>query len=340
MKKIFKKDLCLTFDYELCLGKSSGTVDNCLIKPTCILAEIIEKHNVEAIFFVDALYLYKLRLQPSAAAQRDYKKISAQLLYLFELGIQIELHIHPHWLEAEYNDVQNIWFFPSHRHYRLHSLSNKKPSSIWSKYGCIKCAKLELEKIIHEVDNSYEPTIFRAGGWCLEPFDQIADALSQNKVFVDSSTAHNFFLKSSSHDVNFNNLPQNASWFFDTDIRQENEEGRFKTMAIANHSISLLKYRAYKLWDIFLSKNKETKKVYGDGQAVIVSKSKQSVFVPFSLLLNTDTLTAKMMMRISKSFVHKMKFKHGVDKIITIGHPKFVSKYCAKEIELFIEQLS
>ena len=96
----------------------------------------------------------------------------------------------------------------------------------------------------------------------------------------------------SPHDVNFNNLPQKASWSFDTDIRQENEEGRFKTMAIANHSISLLKYRAYKLWDIFLSKNK-AKKVYGDGHAVPVSKPKQSVFAPFSLLLNTDLLVQK-----------------------------------------------
>ncbi len=335
-----KNDFCFTFDYELCLGKSSGTVENCLIKPTNILASVIQKHSVNSIFFVDALFLYRVRRQPNVAAQRDYEKISEQLLYLFELGIQIELHIHPHWLDAEYNELQNTWHFPSHRHYRLHSLNSKNPSSIWSKCGCIKYAKFELERIIHKADDSYKPTIFRAGGWCLEPFEQIADALSQNKIFLDSSTAHNFSLKSLSHDVNFNNLPQKASWSFDLDIRHENEEGEFKTMAIANHSISLLKYRAYKLWDIFLSKNKETKKVYGDGHAVQVSKSTKSVFAPFSLLLNTDTLSSKMMMRVSKSFAHKMKFRQGIDKIVTIGHPKFVSKYSANEIELFIEQLT
>jgi hypothetical protein len=198
---------------------------------------------------------------------------------------------------------------------------------------------LELEKIIKDIDISYKPKIFRAGGWCLEPFDQIADILFQNDIKVDSSTAHNFKLKSFSHEVNFNNLPQKMSWSFDTDIRQENEAGRFTTMAIANHSMSLLKYRMYKVWDICLSKNKKSKKVYGDGEPVKVAKTSQSILAPISLLLNTDTLTAKMMMRISKSFAHKMKFKHGNDKIITIGHPKFVSKYSAKEIELFIEQL-
>ena len=53
--------LLLTFDYELFLGGKSGTVNNCLIKPTDLILKLLKKNNLSSIFFVDTIYLYRLK---------------------------------------------------------------------------------------------------------------------------------------------------------------------------------------------------------------------------------------------------------------------------------------
>ena len=55
------KQILLTFDFELFLGSRSGTVDNCLIKPTQELMKVLVPNNLSAIFFVDTLYLHRLK---------------------------------------------------------------------------------------------------------------------------------------------------------------------------------------------------------------------------------------------------------------------------------------
>ena len=55
-----KKEVLLTFDYELFLGSNSGTVENCLIKPTNKIIPILEKYNLKSIFFIDLTYLCRL----------------------------------------------------------------------------------------------------------------------------------------------------------------------------------------------------------------------------------------------------------------------------------------
>ena len=51
-----KKNILLTFDYELFLGSRSGTVDNCLIIPTSKILEVLKRHGAKAVFFIDTSY--------------------------------------------------------------------------------------------------------------------------------------------------------------------------------------------------------------------------------------------------------------------------------------------
>ena len=57
-----RKDLLLTFDYELFLGEKSGSVDRCLIEPTNELMRVFDKYRIKnAIFFVDTTHLLRLQ---------------------------------------------------------------------------------------------------------------------------------------------------------------------------------------------------------------------------------------------------------------------------------------
>lgn len=56
-----KKHLLITFDFELFLGSKSGSVENCLIIPTIEIMRLSKKYNFKTIFFVDTLYLHRLK---------------------------------------------------------------------------------------------------------------------------------------------------------------------------------------------------------------------------------------------------------------------------------------
>ena len=95
----------LSFDYELFFGSDTGTVDNCMIKPTAQLMDLAKKHNVPLIFFVDAGYLFHLKNHFNHdACKLDFDKISTQLKQLSEAGHEIALHVHPHWEDSFFKD--------------------------------------------------------------------------------------------------------------------------------------------------------------------------------------------------------------------------------------------
>ena len=75
------KKLLLTFDYELFLGNKSGTVDNCLIIPTDMLLNVMERNGAKAIFFVDTAYIMRMEdlKDKYANVRNDLLKIKQQL---------------------------------------------------------------------------------------------------------------------------------------------------------------------------------------------------------------------------------------------------------------------
>ena len=50
-----KKNILLTFDYELFLSPISGSVNKYLIEPTDIFLKIISKLDIKCIFFIDLI---------------------------------------------------------------------------------------------------------------------------------------------------------------------------------------------------------------------------------------------------------------------------------------------
>ena len=92
--------ICITLDYELCLGLKTGSVFNTLIYPMNQLSNIFDNYNVKATLFVDASYLLALnkRKREFPILEEDYKMITDQLRELKLKGHSIQLHIHPQWI--------------------------------------------------------------------------------------------------------------------------------------------------------------------------------------------------------------------------------------------------
>jgi hypothetical protein len=96
------KQLILTVDYELFFGDDAGTVENCMIRPVKRMMEVLDVYGGKMTGFWDILHVYRLKqLENEVDDLRfDRELIEKQIHALLVEGHDVQMHIHPHWLDA------------------------------------------------------------------------------------------------------------------------------------------------------------------------------------------------------------------------------------------------
>ena len=79
----------ITLDYELFFGDKSGTVDNCILKPTDKLLAVLDKHNIKGTFYVDVGYLS--RSDELGYDQESTELVKKQLQFLTKQGHDMDV---------------------------------------------------------------------------------------------------------------------------------------------------------------------------------------------------------------------------------------------------------
>lgn len=97
------KKAILSYDYELFFGDISGTVLKTLIEPTNKILDKLDECGLKANFFVDYLMIKYLRLNTDMQSAKDVRMLENQVKDIVKRGHRVELHIHPHWVDAIYN---------------------------------------------------------------------------------------------------------------------------------------------------------------------------------------------------------------------------------------------
>ncbi len=241
------KKILLTIDYELHLGAKTGTVRDCMVEPTEKLTSILEKNDSKMTVFWDILHYYRLLEFENKYTElkQDRQLIEKQILDLAENGHDIQLHLHPHWLDAEYKDCQ--WSFKYNR-FKLHNLLDEnKPDDINTVMGCVSISKKIMENLIKKVDPDYKITTFRAGGYLLEPFAKIRDALLKNEITIDSSVCPGLYENNKISPFNFRFYPNKSIYNFDLTPKMVVDEGDFIEIPIATIKLSKSKTIYFKL---------------------------------------------------------------------------------------------
>lgn len=160
----------ISLDYELFFGRNIGTAENCLIRPIDQLLAATKHYPLKLSLFVDVGFLIRLN-QESKQYPRlsgEYTAICRQLSELVKAGHDVQLHIHSHWEDCHFDGEQ--WHMDVNR-YRLHDFSEAEIDRIVDDY------KNHLSSITDS-----EVFAYRAGGWCLQPFGQIRNALLKHGV--------------------------------------------------------------------------------------------------------------------------------------------------------------
>ncbi|MCP5382487.1 MAG: polysaccharide deacetylase family protein [Kordiimonadaceae bacterium] len=313
--------ILLTFDYELFFGQNSGSLDNCLINPTNYLIKILNQYDVKATFFVDVGYIDCLNRNRKDYLELDieYNKITSHISSLSNSGHDIQLHIHPHWKDCNFNG--KIWDIDTRR-YRLHDFPEEEVDQI------VKDYKNKLEEITGKRIIAY-----RGGGWCIQPFEHIKKALLSNGVIIDSTVFKGGYYQSDTHYFDFHEAEEKTIWRFEDDPNNEEKSGSFVEIPISSIRTSPLFF-----WKLAMAKKMggDIHKSFGDGTAV---KADQANLIR---MLTTYTSTVVSMdgyksSLLKKAFeIYNKKYKEK-DYFVAIGHPKSLSPYALKKIDEFIK---
>lgn len=318
--------ICITLDYELCLGKNTGTVLNTIIKPMNELSSIFDRYNVKVTLFVDSSYLLALKKQKSnfPVLEEDYRMIVNQLQELNSKGHSIQLHIHPQWIYSYFDGSKwNLDF----KHYKLSDLDKKVALIHFNE------AKELLESIIEK-----EVVAFRAGGFSLQSFKNYYEMLFINNIKIDSSVVPLTFEQSEYQWYDYKSAPLHPYLFFD-DILIPSKEGK-----ICEVPISVIKYNPF--YYAYLKKKTEfnTKfNLFSEGQGIGLNKSKWiRMYSQFKQLFRTKIMMASIdgfsSVLLPMVFDDYKKNNRNNDNFIVIGHPKSASPNSIMYVNDFINK--
>lgn len=221
------RSLILSYDYELFFGERSGTVENTLIKPTNLLLDCMDYVGFKGNFFVDYLMLKYLAKEQDPQPQEDLEKIRKQLKDMVRRGHRIELHLHPHWVDAKYNG-DGTWDYSEFRHYSLSTFTENEITDMFKEGADY------LNKLAREVDPDYQVYAFRAGGWAVQPFDKLKKGFYEAGIKIDSSVAHGACGKNQFSWFDFRNAPSDETYCFTNDVCQRDNNGEFLEVPISS----------------------------------------------------------------------------------------------------------
>ena len=178
-----KKKIIFSFDYELFLGRKSGTAEECLIAPTEKIHQILNSYEIKGIFFIDTAYLLFLKEVSlrDPLAERDLGLIFSQLRELVKGGHYIFPHLHPHWMDALYLPNTREWELNNLSKYRFHSLDFGQRQQLFNASVGI------INEIASPVNSGYLINAYRAGGWSIEPFDDFRPFFDKFGIKYDFS---------------------------------------------------------------------------------------------------------------------------------------------------------
>jgi len=239
-----RKQLLITFDYELFLGNRSGFVDSCMLEPTIKLMAILKKYGAKAVFFVDTTYLMCLRSQAKthAVCAADFEKVAAQLCQLVAEGHFVYPHIHPHWLDAVYNPANNQWSLNNTQKYLFQNLTPEQQHQSFD--GSVEI----LKTILHPQFPGYKVDAFRAGGWGIQPFKNFIPFFEKHGMKYEFSVLKDFYQFTDAQYFDFSVTPEKLIYRFNKDVCVEESAGPYIQYTISSIPVSDIVAMINKIW--------------------------------------------------------------------------------------------
>ncbi len=171
--------IVFSLDYEI-HGNGAGSPMDLMVEPTWRLLRQLERFGGKLTIFAEAIEILRFRDHFRFTGRDDfaYEAIVEQLRYAILHGHDVQLHIHPSYAKA--------------------SLVDGRWRQNWEEYDTARLpaprirellteAAEVLDEILKPIRPDYTIYAFRAGNWAMMPTRNIADALIERRIAIDSS---------------------------------------------------------------------------------------------------------------------------------------------------------
>jgi hypothetical protein len=177
--------LALTHDWEL-RGDGSGEMERLQLAPLRELVRIYKRYGVRGTFNPDVMQ--QLTFRQNQTQHTELKALAdawdESVRDAFRQGHDVQLHIHPQWLDARYEQGQ--WQLTS-------EWSLLKYDAETARKMLASC-KEYLETLLQPVDPAYRCLAFRGGAMCLAPSPHLLKLLVDLGIELDVSIIGGLYL--------------------------------------------------------------------------------------------------------------------------------------------------
>lgn len=314
------KTLFFTLDYEL-YGNGSGDVFKHIIEPTDKILGIVGKYNAKLTIFFEVVEYWRLKEEWDKGNRMGYEQnpieaMELQLKKAYQLGHDIQLHLHPQWVDAQW--INSCWTV-NLDNWRL---GNYQKEGEYSLEGLLAKGKRTIEKIVRSIDEGYCCTILRAGGYNIQPSDEIVKAMRKVGLKADSSIYPGGKETGLLSNYDYSSIPIDASpWEVGSRLEEQGDSGVYEFPIVAFPILRIFKYlnieRIMSLWQNKQSaKQAFEAKISGDVKNNKLQKIKyffEKEYQTWDFCLFSPSLHKRFLSQIA----HQDK-----TTFILVGHPK------------------
>jgi hypothetical protein len=197
--------LALTHDWEL-RGDGSGDIEQIQFSPMRTLLEIYRKHGARTTFLPDVMQQLRFR---RLEGKHPELKITADswdehVREAFRQGHDIQLHLHPQWLHAKYEN--GSW--------RLNGDWSILNYDREAAAAMLADGKQYLENLLEPIDSSYRCLAFRAGALAAAPSEHLFKSLAHLGIQLDVSIAGGLLVKNRNLQLDYRNCEETFLPFY------------------------------------------------------------------------------------------------------------------------------
>ena len=220
--------LAFVDDWELS-GDGSGDPHELQFRPMRELVRIYNSHGIRGSFNAEVMQQLTFRKlgdeHPELKAlARDWEQ---QVRETFREGHDVQLHIHPQWSDARYQEGR----------WELNGDWSILKYPVEEARQMIARGKEYLENLLRAVDPNYRCVSFRSGSWCIAPSPHILSTLAEFGIVFDMSIVGGVRYHTRRIDLDYVNCEEDFVPFYPvmTDARKVSDKQEAIVCIPTNH---------------------------------------------------------------------------------------------------------
>lgn len=164
-------------DWEI-NGDGTGDPERLMFEPARKILEICDRHGVRYTFFAEVMQQFAMKASPSSQHRAWSAMWETILRDAIRRGHDVQLHLHPQWLGAEYKDGR------FHLDYSKWNIARLSETEI---FDLLYRGKEYLESLLCPICRDYRVIAVRAGGWMAQPSAGLIRAMRRAGIVADCS---------------------------------------------------------------------------------------------------------------------------------------------------------